>query len=349
MRTATGTVRGVAPWTELESKLEAATAELAAATEDADLEAAVRRAVAGGARVRPRLLLAAHDAWASATEPDDAVWTAAVAHELLHAAFVVHDDVIDDDWERRGEPNPQALLRDAAHRVGIAPSAARERGRAGAIIVGDLLLHEATMRIGSLSADRVGYDVAVAMFTRAVRTTATGEWWDVSATSATPTQRVSRTTRDKTALYTFAGPLVSGAALGGATAAQCEAIERIGTLLGTAYQMCDDLIGAFGSRDEAGRVEGVDLRAGRMTSLIDAARGADEWPRLQSLLDRDGREQHVEEMRSLLRRSGAADALRVRIGALLTDAETLAARAVSPLIPIVTASARSLEERMPGE
>lgn len=349
MKLATDHSSSVATRGELESRIDAAGAGLAAATGDADLELAVIRAVSGGARVRPRLLLASHDAWAPSTQPDAAVWTAAVAHELLHAAFVVHDDVIDDDWERRGNPNPQALLRDAALRAGATPSDAAARGRAGAIVIGDLLLHDATMRIGSLAADREGRDRVIAMFTRAVRTTATGEWWDVSATFTTSAERVARTTRDKTAMYTFAAPLVSGAVLAGATPAQCDAVEQIGTLLGTAYQLCDDLIGAFGSRDEAGREEGGDLRAGRMTSLIDAARGADEWPRLWSLLAGHERDRHLDEVREMLRQSGARDTLVSRIGALLNEAASLTGRAAAPMVPLVAAAARAVEERVPGE
>lgn len=349
MKPAIDDPRSIATHDDLEGRIRAAGARLAAATGDADLERAVIGAISGGARVRPRLLLGAHDAWANGAAPDDDVFTAAVAGELLHASFVVHDDVIDDDWERRGEPNPQALLRDAAVRIGIAPADAADRGRAGAIIVGDLLLHEATMHITALSPERAGRERAIAMFTRAVRTTATGEWWDVVATASTSTEHVARTTRDKTALYTFAAPMVTGAALGGATAAECDAIEEIGTLLGTAYQLCDDLIGAFGARDVAGRPEASDLRAGRMTSLIAAARGTAEWPRLQALLGRDIQDRHIADVRELLRRSGARDALALRIGALLHEAATLTRRTVTPMLPLVTAAARAVEERVPGD
>src|SRR4051794_11410234 len=67
------------------------------------LWASARDASEGGKRIRPRLVLSAFDALGG-TERDAALDTA-LAFELLHTAFLLHDDVIDADVVRRGRPN----------------------------------------------------------------------------------------------------------------------------------------------------------------------------------------------------------------------------------------------------
>lgn len=60
-------------------------------------------ATQGGKRFRPRLLLGAHAAFGGLHPA--AAERLADALELLHTAFVIHDDVIDGDRVRRGRPN----------------------------------------------------------------------------------------------------------------------------------------------------------------------------------------------------------------------------------------------------
>lgn len=66
---------------------------------------ALARATAGGKRFRPALVAASFQAFAGRAEASPALFPVAAAFELLHSAFVVHDDVIDHDIMRRGSPN----------------------------------------------------------------------------------------------------------------------------------------------------------------------------------------------------------------------------------------------------
>ena len=70
---------------------------------------------------------------------DAAVWQTAAAFELLHSAFVVHDDLIDRDLERRGEPNVAGRFRVRAGHYGAAADDAALVGDAAAVLAGDLL------------------------------------------------------------------------------------------------------------------------------------------------------------------------------------------------------------------
>ena len=66
---------------------------------------AITRAAQGGKRLRPALVTASFDAFRTGDADTSAVLSVAAAFELLHTAFVVHDDVIDHDTMRRGVPN----------------------------------------------------------------------------------------------------------------------------------------------------------------------------------------------------------------------------------------------------
>ncbi|KGM08477.1 hypothetical protein N869_07120, partial [Cellulomonas bogoriensis 69B4 = DSM 16987] len=70
--------------------------------------AEIERSARGGKRFRSGLVLATHDAL-GAPALDDAVMVAA-AFELLHTAFLIHDDLIDRDTVRRGRPNLAAIM-----------------------------------------------------------------------------------------------------------------------------------------------------------------------------------------------------------------------------------------------
>ena len=65
------------------------------------------------------------------------------AFELLHTALIVHDDVIDNDFVRRGAPNISGSYRDRARAAGASESDAEHRGISAAVIAGDLALFNA--------------------------------------------------------------------------------------------------------------------------------------------------------------------------------------------------------------
>ena len=88
-------------------------------------------------------------------------------------------------------------------------------------------------------------------------------------------------TFNKTAVYSFSAPLCAGALLAGASAEAIAALDAEGGRLGLAFQLVDDLIGAFGSAEQAGRDEGGDLRESKRTPLIALARQTPTWARVE--------------------------------------------------------------------
>ncbi len=117
------------------------------------LAAALSRAAAGGKRFRPALVSAAFDAFGGDPEATPGLYSVAAAFELLHTAFVVHDDVIDHDTVRRGIPNVAGEFRMRGRRSGADAAGAALLGDAAAILAGDLLLHEAIRLVALADVD----------------------------------------------------------------------------------------------------------------------------------------------------------------------------------------------------
>ncbi|HXR43201.1 MAG TPA: polyprenyl synthetase family protein, partial [Pseudolysinimonas sp.] len=95
----------------------------------------------GGKRFRPRMVLAAYQALGGADL--EAAACIGAAFELLHTALIVHDDVIDHDFVRRGTPNISGSFRDGARAAGAPDAVAEHRGMSASVIAGDLALFNA--------------------------------------------------------------------------------------------------------------------------------------------------------------------------------------------------------------
>lgn len=243
-----------------------------------------RTAGEGGKRIRPGFVLSAFDALggqaAGVATPADAVDTA-VAFELLHTAFLLHDDVIDGDTVRRGKPNVSGeFARDAVSR-GVEPERAALWGETAAILAGDLLLHAAASLVARLEVPASTRSALLDLLDHSIFVTAAGELSDVSYSVRLDEARlpdVLAMTERKTAAYSFAGPLTAGAILAGAGGDVLAALGECGRLLGIAFQLGDDLLGVFGEEDTTGKSIVSDLREGKETSLIAYARATSAWP-----------------------------------------------------------------------
>ena len=226
---------------------------------------------AGGKRVRPAFCWWGYS---SVAEPRDAaaLVRAASSLDLLHVSALVHDDVMDASDTRRGLPSAHRQF-EAWHADGNLLGSAEAFGRAGAILLGDLLL------VWSMEAF-TGSGLPVEALARAtplldaMRTEVTcGQFLDVLA-QAEPVAGVDlmdvvpQVVEFKTSRYTVIRPLQVGAALAGADPATLAALQAYGSPLGRAFQFRDDVLGVFGEPDVTGKPAGDDLREGKRTVLV---------------------------------------------------------------------------------
>ena len=288
--------------------------------------------LAGGKRLRP-----AFCHWAfvgSGGAPDDPlVVDTGAALELLHTFALIHDDVMDGSSRRRGLDTVHRAF-ESRHSLGRWHGEGRRFGEGVAILVGDLAFVYADLLL--VDAPRAAIDV----FTELRLEVNIGQYLDLLGTvrreaSADAARRICQY---KSGKYTVERPLHLGAALCDGLEALEEPLSAFGLPLGEAFQLRDDLLGAFGDTEVTGKPVGEDLREGKPTALYALAMARCEGEDAALLSERFGAPdlsaEDVSRLQSVFESTGARAAVEERIDVLLGEA----LRAL-PDVPI-TADAR---------
>lgn len=288
--------------------------------------------VTGGKKIRPRLLLGAYADLGGADRA--AAIDAACAVEILHAAFVIHDDVIDGDLTRRGRENVTGSFASEARTRGASRRDARAWGEASSILAGDLLLTRAHALLAGLDVAEPVRSAVLRTFDETVFETAAGEHTDVRLSmhldAATP-EDVLAMIEQKTAAYSFRAPLVLAALLAGAPPRTIDALDRIGRRIGVVYQLRDDVLGTFGDERETGKSVLSDLREGKETLLISFARTDPGWPAVARHFGDGGLSaDDGAQMRRVVESSGARATVEALIDQRCAELMTLIADAGLP-------------------
>ena len=290
---------------------------------DSDLIAPIREigrlVLAGGKRLRPAFCY-----WGFVGSGGDRSSTSVIdaggALELLHAFALFHDDVMDGSTTRRGEPTTHTVFIDQ-HEAQSLAGEGRRFGEGVAILVGDLafvysdlLLHGAPREVWALWNElRIELNI--------------GQYLDMvgSATSERRREKAERICRYKSGKYTIERPLHLGALLANPTCgdAHLAALSRYGLPLGDAFQMRDDVLGAFGETNVTGKPVGDDLREGKPTPLM-AIAVSRATPAQRTVLDMVGAshltDEQVVEVQDVIRATGALDELEAQITSLTDSA-----------------------------
>ncbi len=228
----------------------------------------------GGKRIRAALVDIGYQA--AGGENRERILKPAIAMELLHAFFLVHDDIMDRSDLRRGQPTVHRvykskylkLLKDSGHIDD------EHFAESMAILAGDMCC---AMAYRALTES----DFPSAQLIRATQTmhtmvdeTVVGQILDI----LTPIKgmvgenEVMKIHRFKTACYTFRGPLQLGMVFAGASDEKLETISQYAMPIGIAFQIKDDLLGVFGTEAEVGKSVTSDLEEGKETLLTVYAR-----------------------------------------------------------------------------
>jgi geranylgeranyl diphosphate synthase type II len=275
--------------------------------EHAALWAALADAGEGGKRFRPALVVAAHDALGGRSA--EAAAQVGAALELLHTAFVIHDDVIDGDDVRRGRLNVSGTFTARAESAGATADRAGHLGATAGLLAGDLALAAAVRTVATCAAPVEVVHRILDLFDEALHATAAGELADVELSLALQPDSlpvVLAMEQRKTSAYSFQLPLQAGAILAGAGSEVVAGLGEAGRLLGISFQLHDDLLGVFGDPQSTGKSATGDLREGKRTVLVAHARTTAVWGRLSRLLGRpDLTEAQATEARQLLVEAGS--------------------------------------------
>jgi geranylgeranyl diphosphate synthase type I len=235
---------------------------------DADLYdpmAEIRRLVlTGGKRLRPAFC---HWAFVGAggDASSDLIVDAGAAFELMHAFALFHDDVMDDAGSRRGEPTTHTVFADRHRNAGWAGES-RRFGEGVAILIGDLAFVYADQLLADANptAWRIWNELRIELNV--------GQVLDIigSVSGVRDVAQAERICRYKSGKYTIERPLHLGAALAAPDrfADLAGPLSDYGLPLGDAFQMRDDVMGAFGDTAATGKPVGGDLREGKPTPLL---------------------------------------------------------------------------------
>ena len=263
-------------------------------------EAAQHLMQAGGKRFRPLLVLLA----AETGDPDaEGIVTAACVVELTHLGSLYHDDVMDEAALRRGADSANARWDNTV-----------------AILTGDYLFAKSSELTARLGADAVR--IQAETFGRLVE----GQILEtVGPRDLDPLEHYLRVVAGKT------GSLIAtsaryGARFAGAPREVEEALTQYGEMIGSAFQLSDDILDVASDSDESGKTPGTDLREGVHTlPVLLAKRSTDPADaRLLELLDADLTDDalHAEAL-DLLRKHPAMDEARAYVLERAREAQQL--------------------------
>jgi heptaprenyl diphosphate synthase len=265
-------------------------------------QAAAHLMAAGGKRFRPLLVLLAAETGSRPDAPE--VHTAACVVELTHVASLYHDDVMDEAALRRGADTANARWDNHV-----------------AILTGDFLFGRSSELTADLGPQAV--KIQAQTFTRLV------EGQILETVEPGPGEDALAHYLEVVAGKT--GSLIATAAryggmFGGARPEVVEALARYGEIVGSAFQLSDDILDVASESDESGKTPGTDLREGvpPLPGLMARTSTDPADARLLELLSADLTDDdlHAEAL-DLLRKHPAMDQARDYVVARAAEAKAL--------------------------
>lgn len=301
------------------------------------LESLRRLVMDGGKRLRPAFCYWGYRGAGGDSASEDVI-SAGAAFEMLQAFALVHDDVMDGSSTRRGARTAH-LEFDDKHASSRWRGEGRRFGEGVAILIGDLAHVYADQLLPRTSPEiqRVWNELRIELNV--------GQYLDILGTARADTDHESarRIARYKSGKYTIERPLHIGAALAGRLGELQEPLSAYGDPLGEAFQLRDDLLGAFGDASITGKPVGDDLREGKPTPLLAAATAAASGEQAEVLahVGRPDLSQHqVAAIQDVFVATGAVSAIEASIDALTSQA--LDALASAPIAPEARAALAEL-------
>ncbi len=191
---------------------------------------------------------------------DDSYIDLAAAIEIFQTAILIHDDIIDEADKRRGMDTINAKYK--GH-IGVAKG----------ICIGDLGFFISYRIINNANITKELKDEIVKIYSKTLHNTVNGEIVDVELPLKSLDYHKNMDEKiiydiyvNKTAWYTIIGPILIGAASAGASTEDKEKLIEMGTNLGIAFQIKDDLLGLYSNTNKMGKTLN-DIKEGKQTII----------------------------------------------------------------------------------
>ncbi|HAV11831.1 MAG TPA: hypothetical protein DCX32_04830 [Candidatus Moranbacteria bacterium] len=264
--------------------------------------------LAGGKRIRPALMYWGYKA--AGGEDEEKIMKACVGIELVHIFLLIHDDIIDRSERRHGLETVN-LWGERKGRKMFERGDIRRFGYSMATILGDCVYAWANQAILEAKLDPQNTLKAMSYLQDIVSLTVVGQSQDlvIEYKLEANEDEISQMYRNKTAKYTFEGPLHLGALLAGADKKVLKSFSSYGVPIGIAFQIQDDILGVFGSEEKLGKSTASDIMEGKKTILtakVFSDGSIFQQERLQYLLGRkDINSEEINEFQEIVMDSGA--------------------------------------------
>lgn len=205
--------------------------------------------------------------------------TAAAALELMHIASLIHDDIVDEGTKRRGSVSVQS-----------------EFGKDAAVYAGDYTLARSVRVLIELE-DLV----LVKMFIEAMTNVCRGELRQHAYRyKVLSTQEYIKIVSNKTGEL-FGLSLEAGGYLAGMEKDVCEALGKIGRMVGVAYQIYDDCLDYTFTSSKALKDTQKDISQGNYTASLLCAMEFDDSGKLEKLLQKPMTEEVIDQIQQTVR------------------------------------------------
>ena len=207
---------------------------------------------AGGKKIRPSLVVLSSEAVGGTVEV--AIKTAA-AVELIHTFSLIHDDIMDKDEMRRGEPSVHILW-----------------GESMAILAGDTLFSKAFETVLETPVNSISYERVLNALKTVVDSCikiCEGQASDMCFEGNFEVNEEEYMNM----IYKKTGALIaaatrSGAILGGGNPEEVKILTEYGRLIGLAFQIQDDYLDVISEEENLGKPVGSDIVEGKMTLMV---------------------------------------------------------------------------------
>lgn len=215
-----------------------------------------------GKMLRGGFIFFSHDA--SGKHPGKDAIRLGAAMELVQSGLLIHDDIMDRDTMRRGEPSFFFQYAQLAKKRRIRES--RHFGEGMGICAGDIAYFLAYEIIATLDAPATVRTAIAELWGKELAFVGLGQMQDLASGMSeekTDESVILNVYMYKTARYTFSLPLMTGAILAGAQQREVSKFEKYGEVLGVIFQLKDDELGLFGDEKELGKPVGSDIKEGK--------------------------------------------------------------------------------------
>ena len=191
---------------------------------------------------------------------DDSYVDLAAAIEIFQTAILIHDDIIDEATKRRGM---ETINSKYPGHIGISK----------AICIGDLGFFISYRIINNANISNELKEEIVKVYSKTLHNTVNGEIVDVELPLKDLNYHKEMDEKiiydiyvNKTAWYTIIGPVLIGAASANASLEDKEKLIKMGTYLGIAFQIKDDLLGLYSNVNDIGKTLN-DIKEGKQTII----------------------------------------------------------------------------------